>query len=124
MRDDDFFWEGARERRLLIQKCGQCGQIRHPPGPMCGRCQSVSVDIVECSGRARVMGWLVSRHPTRPDDHPRIVARLELEEGVPFVSNLQGIALKDIRAGMPVEVFFQDIDGKVLPQFRPAGVSA
>ena len=90
---------------------------------MCGRCQSVAVDIVECSGRAKVEGWLVSKHPTRPDDHPRIVARLRLDEGVAMISNLQGIALEDIREGLAVEVFFQEIDGKVLPQFRPAGVT-
>ena len=91
---------------------------------MCAHCQSVAVDIVQCSGRAKVMGWLVSRHPTRPDDNPRIVVRLELEEGVALVSNLQGVALADIREGLPVEVFFEEVDGKVLPQFRPTGVTA
>jgi uncharacterized OB-fold protein len=120
MRDDDVFWDGATQGRLLIQRCGDCGLIRHPPAPMCSRCQSVKVEIVQCSGHAEVCGWLLSKHPTRPDDAPRIVARLRLEEGVYMVSNLQGVALDQISEGMPVEVFFQEIEGNVLPQFRPA----
>jgi uncharacterized OB-fold protein len=120
MRDDDFFWEGARAGKLLVQKCGACGLARHPPSPMCARCQSVAVEIVECSGKAKVLGWLLSKHPTRPDNDERIVVCLELPEGVLMVGNLQGIALDEVREGLPVEVFFQDFDGVALPQFRPA----
>jgi uncharacterized OB-fold protein len=119
MRDDDFFWEGAQAGRLLVQKCGGCGLVRHPPAPMCARCQSVEVEILECSGKAKVLNWLLSKHPTKLDDKPRIVARLELPEGVIMVSNLQGIALEDVRPDLPVEVVFEEIDGVVLPQFRP-----
>src|SRR5579863_2336754 len=121
MRDEDFFWEGARAGRLLVQKCADCGLVRHPPAPMCGRCHSTAAQVIECSGQAKVLGWLVSRHPTRPDDAPRIVVRLELPEGVYMVSNLHGIALQDITYGLPVEIFFEDFDGMTLPQCRPAG---
>jgi uncharacterized OB-fold protein len=124
MRDDDFFWDAAREGRLLIQKCGGCGLMRHPPAPMCARCQSLSVEIVEGSGKAKVLGWLPSRHPTRPDDDERIVVRLHLEEGVLLVANLKGAALKDIEYEMPVEIFFEEIAGVAVPQCRPARESA
>jgi uncharacterized OB-fold protein len=125
MRDDDFFWEGARAGKLLVQKCGDCGLVRHPPAPMCARCQSVAVDVFECSGRAAVLGWVASKHPNRPDEDARIVVHLQLPEGVKLISNIQGIDLDDIHVGLPVEVFFQDFDGVVLPQFRPvAGAAA
>ncbi|HEY3697370.1 Zn-ribbon domain-containing OB-fold protein [Phenylobacterium sp.] len=125
MRDDDFFWEGARAGRLLVQKCGNCGLVRHPPAPMCAKCQSLEVDIQECCGRAKVLGWVASKHPNRPDEDPRIVVHLELEEGIKLISNIQGIPLDEIHVGLPVEVFYQEFDGVVLPQFRPAaGVAA
>jgi uncharacterized OB-fold protein len=124
MRDDDFHWEGAREGRLLIQRCGECGLARHPPAPMCAACQSLKVEIVECSGKAKVVGWVNSKHPTNPQGEQRIVVRLELPEGVWMISNLQGIALEDIHEGLPVEVFFQEFDGLALPQFRPEGAAA
>ena len=123
MRDDDFFWEAGREGRLLVQRCGACGLPRHPPAPMCARCQSVEVRIIACSGRAKVLGWAPSRHPTRPDGDERMVARLQLEEGVYLVANLQGVGLFDIAYGMPVEVFFQAFDGVATPQCRPLGES-
>ena len=124
MRDDDFFWEGVQAGKLLVQKCGACGLARHPPAPMCARCQSVEVEIVACSGQATVLGWLLSRHPTRPDGDERIVVRLALPEGVILVGNLQGVALDEVREGLPVEVFFQAFDGTVLPQFRRASEHA
>jgi uncharacterized OB-fold protein len=124
MRDEDFFWEGAREGRLLIQRCASCGLLRHPPSPMCGRCQSLEVEIVEGSGRAKVLSWLVSLHPTRPDDAPRLVVRLQLEEGVWLIANLVGAALSELTVGAPVQVFFQEADGVVVPHCRPVAEAA
>jgi uncharacterized OB-fold protein len=120
MRDEDFFWEGAKEGRLLVHRCASCGQLRHPPAPMCSRCQSLEVEIIEASGRAKVLGWLVSKHPTRPDDKPRIVVRLQLEEGVYLIANLVGAELGEIAYETRVEVFFQAADGVVVPHCRLA----
>src|SRR5215469_9615448 len=36
--DTEFFWAGARQGELRIQRCGGCGALRHPPGPACPRC--------------------------------------------------------------------------------------
>jgi len=120
MRDEDVFWEGAAQGRLLVQKCADCGLFRHPPAPMCSRCQSVNVEVVECSGKAKVLSWLLSKHPTRPDDSPRMVVRLQLAEGTYLVANLQGVGLEDMEVGMPVEIFFEEINGFPLPQCRLA----
>jgi uncharacterized OB-fold protein len=118
IRDEDFFWEGAQTGRLLVQKCADCGRLRHPPAPMCARCQSVEVEIVECSGRAKVLGWFLSKHPTQPDSAPRMVVRLQLEEGTYLVANLQGVGLEDMSVGMPVQVFFEQVGDFVVPQCR------
>jgi uncharacterized OB-fold protein len=120
MRDDDFFWAGVKEGRLLLQKCSACGALRQPPGPMCSKCQSLEWHAHEACGHGAVYTWIVSKHPTEPDANPRIVALIELEEGVRMVSNLQGIESGDIRSGLPVELFFAEVNGQVLPQFRPA----
>lgn len=78
----------------------------------------------ELSGRGIVNSWIVSRHPTEEDDQPRIVALIDLEEGVRFVSNIQEIATRDVRNDMPVEVLFTEIDGVRLAQFRPSDSEA
>jgi hypothetical protein len=33
-RDTTFFWDGTAAGELRIQRCGGCGALRHPPGPM------------------------------------------------------------------------------------------
>ena len=35
-QDNAFWFEGARQHRLLIQRCKECRTLRHPPRPMCG----------------------------------------------------------------------------------------
>jgi uncharacterized OB-fold protein len=119
--DDEYFWEGVAQGKLLIQRCAECGALRHPPVPMCGECGSVEWDTQAASGRGSVYTWILSHHPTEPDATPRIVALVELEEGIRLVSNLVGAELADVHNGMLVEVTYVDYDGVVLPQFRPAG---
>ena len=120
MRDDDFFWEGLNHGRLLFQQCAECDTLRHPAAPMCSQCQSLQWRPHAASGAGTVCAWIESRHPTRDDAHPRIVGLIDLPEGVRLVSNLRDIALSEVREGLPVEVFFEEIDGRVLHQFRPA----
>ena len=120
MRDQDFFWEGVSAGKLLIQKCQDCGAIRQPPGPMCPHCQSLRWTAHESRGRGTVAAWIVSKHPTKPDENPRIVALVDLEDGVRMISNLLDAEGVEVALGMPVELIFAEMPGGVLPQFRPA----
>jgi len=121
MRDQDFFWEGVRNGTILVQQCEACDSLRQPPGPMCPNCQSLAWHPKAMSGRATVHAFIVSKHPTRPDDAPRLVVLVDLEEGVRMVSNLVDVDVRDVRIGMPVEATFRVVDGTKLPQFRVAG---
>lgn len=118
--DDQFFWDGVAAGKLLLERCASCKTKRHPPSPMCGVCLSTEREAFEASGRAAVHSWIGSRHPSEPDAEPRIVVLVDLEEGLRMVSNLQDVAIADVYPGMPVEVCFAEIDGTMLPQFRPA----
>jgi uncharacterized OB-fold protein len=125
--DTQFFWDGVKDHRLLIQRCDGCRALRHPPRPMCPRCNSVAWDALESSGRGTVHSFVMPRHPPMPwfddrNDDDVIVVLVDLEEGTRLVSNLVGIAPDDVTIGMPVEVAYEHFDGDlVLPLFRPAG---
>ena len=120
--DTAFFWEALRERKLLIQRCKSCTTLRHPPRPMCPRCNSLEWDTRASSGRGVVYSYVMPQHPQFPFfEYPYIVVLVELEEGVRLVSNLCGIEPAKVRAGMPVEVFYETFENDlVLHQFRPA----
>lgn len=118
--DDEFFWDGVREHRLLLQACASCGALRHPPVPMCGHCLSTHWRPQASTGTGSIHSWIVSRHPSEPDDTPRVVVLVELDDGVRFVANLVDTPLDEVRNELRVEVCFREVDGVVLPQFRPA----
>lgn len=117
--DDQFFWDAIADGRLVFQRCRACGVVRHPPAPMCGECHALEWDAQESAGRGRVYTWIVSHHPTKPDAEPRIVVLVELDEGTRFVANLLGVTADDVQNGMEVAVSIEEVDGVVLPQFRP-----
>jgi uncharacterized protein len=120
--DTDFFWNGLREHKLLIQRCAGCGTLRNPPRPMCAKCNSLDWDTLASAGRGTVYSYVMPQHPRFPYfEYPYIVVLVELAEGVRLVSNLRDTAPSDVRAGMPVEVSYETFDNDlVLHQFRPA----
>ncbi len=120
--DNRFFWEGVERGELLIQRCSGCGELRHPPRPMCPRCRSLDWDTVRSAGRGTVHSYVVPHHPRLPAfPEPYVVALIDLDEGTRLVSNLAGVAPGDVRIGMPVALRISRPDGEpVLPLFEPA----
>ena len=121
--DTEFFWNGLKENKLLIQRCGGCGELRHPPRPMCPNCRSLDWETIEASGKGTIYSYVMPHQPRVPFfDYPYVVALIELEEGVRIVSNLTDIDPADITVGLPVQRYFQSYDNDlVLHQFRPSG---
>lgn len=121
--DSEFFWDGVKEGELRIQKCGECGELRHPPGPMCPKCHATKRDYVVASGQGTVYSYVVHHHPPVPGrTTPFAVALIELAEGLRIMGNVLDCSPADVHIGMAVELTFQEVEeGFFLPQWRPAG---
>src|ERR1700744_2445256 len=121
--DTEFFWNGLRDHKLLIQRCGGCGTLRNPARPMCPNCRSLDWEAIESSGRGTVYSYVMPHEPRVPFfEYPYIVVLVELAEGVRLGSHPFGMDPAHFTVGMPVEVFYETFDNDlVLPQFRPAG---
>ena len=119
--DNAWWWEGIGRGELLIQKCSDCGHLRHPARPMCGNCQSTHWTSVKASGRGTVYSHTVVHHPKFPGfEYPLVCVVVELAEGTRIVSNLVGCEPKEVRIGMPVQVSIENVDDEMkLPLFRP-----
>jgi uncharacterized OB-fold protein/acyl dehydratase len=119
--DNGWWWEACDQGRLLIQKCSDCGTLRHPPRPMCGRCQSTRWTSVEASGRGSVYSYTILRHPPIPGyEFPVPVALIDLEEGTRIVANVAGCKPEEIHIGMKVACRFENVDESMkLPFFHP-----
>jgi hypothetical protein len=84
---------------------------------MCPHCQSLDFSVEDLSGRGVIYSWIVSRHPSVPESDSRIVALIDLEEGIRMVSNIAAEPGTPVRTGMPVKVTFARFGDVTLPQF-------
>ncbi len=121
--DNRFFWEGLKEGKLLIQRCKSCGDLHHPPGPVCPKCHSFDWDTVQASGKGTVYSFVVMHYPEVPPfDHPNPIGLVELQEGVRVIAQLVGVKPGEVQIGQKVQVEFNTFDGDLtLAQFRPVG---
>ena len=119
------FWEAAKQRRLVVQRCQECGYFNHPPRPACEACQSQQLQFEPVSGRGTIYSFTVMHQPNIAgfeDQIPYINILVELEEQplLFMVSNLPASDLDKIKIGGQVEVSFEEVDpDTALPQFRP-----
>ena len=119
--DNEGYWLAAREGRLAIQRCRECGRFNHPPRPMCPICHSLDQEWQEVSVEGEVYSYALLHHPQHPAfEYPVLAVLVELDEGVRIVSNLAGVEVAAVRNDMAVEVFFERFGDVTLPQFRPA----
>ena len=120
-QDVEFFWRGAKQGRLLAQRCDDCQALRHPPGPGCPHCGSQAWTETTLSGRGEIYSFVRHHHPNIPPfekGHP--VVLVELEEGIRIVSELVD-APEEIQIGQRVEVRFDEIEEALtLPRFQLA----
>ena len=122
-RDTRPYWDALNEGRLVIQRCGKCGKLRHYPRPVCDACYSMEVDWKEASGRGTVHSWTVAHHPFHigfKRELPYTVVTVDLEEGVRMQAQLRDADEASLRVGLPVEVRFERAKPDLtLPYFVP-----
>ncbi len=117
------FWDAAKEERLIIQKCRDCGKTIFYPRIACPDCFSDNIEWIETSGKGTIYTYTVveSNAPSAfINDIPYVVAVIRLEEGVQLLSNVVDCDPYTLACDMPVEVTFEKLDEEyTLPKFRP-----
>ena len=124
------FWQAAREHRLIVQRCEQCGKLRFYPSAGCDRCASLAFTWVQMSGRGRVYSWIVVRRTVDPAWQRRLpfvsaIIELAEQQHVLVPGLLTGIEPELVHADLDVEVWFEDLTPEIsMPRWRPAGAGA
>jgi len=116
-------WEGAREHKLVLQRCGACGRFQMPPEWICHRCHSFDVSWEEVEGEGVVFSWMRVHHanlPTLKDRLPYIVVvvRIPAADNVKVLGNLLGDGNQEIAIGDRVRVAFEDKADATLIHWR------
>jgi uncharacterized protein len=117
------FFNGARQRKLMLQHCAGCGQWSFPVRERCPHCFAARLEWRAASGRGNLYTFAIMHQVMNPGfaaDVPYNVSQIDLEEGVRMVANIIGVANERLRIGMPVEAVFEDVgEGVSIPKFRP-----
>ena len=124
--DNAFWFEAAKQHKLVIQRCASCKVLRHPPRPRCDKCGSYEWDALESSGRGVVYSFVVNHYPQVPAfDYPLPIGLIELEEGTRLVAQIVDCPIDEITVGMLVEVTWIDADDELtIPAFKPVPVDS
>jgi uncharacterized OB-fold protein len=118
------FWAAAREHRLAIQRCDECGAFRFPVKPICPCCHSWSSTWTELTGKGRLRSWVTTHHVTHPAfvrQLPYVVLYVELDAqpGLLMYGNLRPPAAA-VFSGMAVKAVFEDVSADItLVQWQP-----
>lgn len=116
------FWQATREQRLTLQWCTGCDEPVQFPRSFCPRCRGSSLAWRDAAGTGTVYAVTVEQKPeAMGEEHPYVVALVDLTEGVRFMTNIVGCAPGDVEIGMAVRVSWEALeDGRHLPLFEPS----
>lgn len=117
------FWDAAKERRLVLQRCAATGRCFFPPAPVSPFTGKPDWAWVEASGKGELWSFVVFHQgyfPSMKDELPYLVAMVKLDEGPYLLTNLDGMQADTAEIGMRLAVRFPGgPDGFLLPQFGP-----
>jgi uncharacterized OB-fold protein len=123
---DRQYWDGAREGRLMLQRCTGCGRYAHPPTMICNHCGREDQVWERVSGRGTIHSFTIARQSTTrgfQSEVPYVVVLVAVEEDpdVLILTNLVGeFDLNALDVGDPVSVIFEGRGEMVIPQFELA----
>jgi uncharacterized protein len=122
--DTQPYWDGLRDRKLMLQCCGDCRKVRHYPRPVCDACWSMNTGWIEATGQGSVHSWTITHyafHPGYKGELPFILLTVDLPEGVRMNAQARGIEAASLAVGRKVRVGFEvATETLTLPVFEPA----
>ncbi|MEP7457306.1 OB-fold domain-containing protein [Phyllobacterium sp. SB3] len=122
--DTEAYWQGAREGRLLFQRCRSCGEPVFHPRPACPYCLSDKLAWEQSEGMGEIYSFTTQHLPLRQTEQafePRHLGIIGLDEGFHMFAEITGKAEGGLSVGRRVRVWFDDRgDGVTLPKFEVA----
>jgi uncharacterized OB-fold protein len=133
------YFDAARERRMVVKRCLDCGLLRGEPGPGCPWCPSLKWEWREVSGKGIIHSYQIVAHTVLPGfrewaPFPIVLVELDEQSGQPtpydglrITANLLDSEMnpekeENVAIGKRVEVvFLEGEDGFTMPQFRLTG---
>lgn len=122
------FWHGARQGKLMLQKCAACGTFNFHPKPLCIECGERQLVWTEARPYGTVYSFTVSRSEAMnygwSADLPVLMCLIDLDDGARMYGQVTDCKPEDLRIGMRVEAHFVVISEEAgIPKFRISGAA-
>ena len=120
------YWDGLKEGKLMIPKCGDCGRAFFYPRVVCPHCSSRAIGWLQASGKGKLHAFGIAHQSFNRAfkvPAPFVLAMIELDEGPRMLSNLVNVKPDPsaVKCDMPVEIVYSKLtDDVTLPLFQPA----
>jgi hypothetical protein len=120
------YWDGLKEGKLMLPKCGACGQAFFYPRVICPKCHSRDLSWIQATGKGKLHSFGIgyqSFNKAFKMPPPYVLAMVELDEGPRMMTNLVNVVADPvaIKCDMPVQVVFHKVTDEVtVPLFEPA----
>ncbi|HKU98120.1 MAG TPA: OB-fold domain-containing protein [Vineibacter sp.] len=119
------FWDGCQRRQITLQRCDRCGRFRFYPCEACPYCRSRDCTWTDVDARGTVYSWIIVRRSVDAVWQARApyiagIIELDVQKGLLIPAIVIDCPVDSVRAGMPVEVTFEQTDAStVVPRWRP-----
>lgn len=128
-RDDQFYWDGLSDGRLMVRVCDACERAAFPPMPGCPHCGHESGRVVQSAGGGSLYSWTqchVAFAPELAHEVPYVVGLIDLPEQARIVARIEGVPASQLYAGLELVAKFDrvDADGQPSLTFMPADARA
>jgi len=117
------YWEGTRQKKLVLQRCKVTGKYQHFPRPVSiftGRRRDI--EWREVSGKGEVYSYTITHRgtPAFRGAEPYAVVSVTLDVGLNFIANIVNCTAEELKIGMKVKPFWHPLDdGTHLFMFQP-----
>ncbi|MSQ29541.1 MAG: Zn-ribbon domain-containing OB-fold protein [Dehalococcoidia bacterium] len=102
------YWDGAKERRLMLPRCTTCSRVHFYPRIICPHCGRRTIEWIEASGEGYLYSFAVQHRAAGgwAEEAPFVTAYIDLAEGDRIFTVLRGVD-----ANQPLEIM-KKIGGK------------
>lgn len=120
------FWTGAKNGKLMLQKCKRCATFNFHPKPWCIECGSRELDWTESRPFGTVYSYTVSRSVAMnfsgwQAELPVLMCLIDLDDNARMYGQVTHCSPEELRIGMRVEAYFEAISEEAgIPKFRPS----
>jgi uncharacterized OB-fold protein len=122
--DSQGYWAHAKEHRLAIQVCSDCGHKHFPATPVCPVCLSSEKTWQPVSGRGTLVSWATFHRAywdAFREELPYHVCLVQLDDGPLVVGNFAHGIPDNVKMGMAMKTVFEDVTTEIsLSKFMAA----